>query len=404
MVSDHDSEGCVTRRSFLKLVVAGTALSATGSWTALARLTADAGAPQEHPDTRSAGQAITVEAQDRFRATAACLLLTPYGELPLDRLLPHPLHTETRAQVQAYREHLCARLLRQHIAEGNFGGQFYSLSAWLTPTAPFRWTGKQAEMEASNLPPPVKRYLADDRYPKLLTSFVNDAKLPQFWRTTAGEWKRVCRQCTEGLTRYRVQEWLTSFWGPSPKRLVLVPNPTDPPQCGFGPSTTKEAFSIVGPPAVLKDAPQGSPAASFDYGRGSELASTTVHEFGHTYIGVARDQIRALAKDTEEFGRSLQFKGDFANYQEWPMELEEAILRATQGVWQAEEESRAAADDAIAWQVRAYNLTILPAMYQALLEARGGGKTLGAATVVQSAGEAIRRLSKSSASELGAVR
>jgi Domain of unknown function (DUF4932) len=398
MASDRDSEGCVTRRSFLKLVAAGTALSATGAWTALSRLAADAGAPQEHPAARCAGRAIAVEAEDRFRATAACLLLTPYGELRSDRLLPHPLRTETLALVQAYRDHPCAEFFRQHIAGGNFGGQFYSLSAWLTPTAPFRWTGKQAEMEASNLPPPVKRYLVDDRYPELLTSFVTDAKLPQFWRTTAGEWEGVCWQCSDSLARYGVQDWLASFWGPSPKRLVLVPNPTDPPQCGFGPSTTREAFSIVGPPAVLKDAPPGSPHSSFAYGQDSELASTTVHEFGHTYIGVAREQIHALAKDTEEFGRSLQFRGNFADYGEWPMELEEAILTATQGVWQAERDSRAAADDVIAWQVNAYNLTILPAMYQALLEARKGGRTLGAAAVVECAGEAVKRLSRSSAS------
>jgi hypothetical protein len=398
MASDHDHEGGVTRRSFLKLAVAGTALSATGGWTALARLAADAGSPQGPPGTRSAGRVVDVEAEDRFRATAACLLLTPYGELRSDRLLPHPLRTETRAQVETFREHPCAQLLQRHIADGNFGGQFYSLSAWLTPTAPFRWTGRRAEMEAANLPPPVKRYLADDAYPTLLTSFVADAGLPQFWRTTAGEWERVCRQCSDCLTRYGVAEWLASFWGPSPKRLVLVPNPTDPPQCGFGPSTTREAFSIVGPPAVLKDAPQGAPHSSFAYGQDSEFASTTVHEFGHTYIGVARDQIHALARDTEEFGRSLQFKGNFADYGEWPMELEEAILSATQGVWQAEKDSRAAADDVIAWQVNAYNLTILPAMYQALLEARKGGRTLGAAAVVQSAGDAVRRLSKGSAS------
>jgi hypothetical protein len=397
MASGHDGEGGVTRRSFLKLAAAGTAVSATEGWAALARLAADAGSPQEPLATRRGDRVIAVEAEDRFRATAACLLLTPYGELRSDRLLPHPLRTETRAQVEVFREHPCAQLFQQHITDGNFGGQFYSLSAWLTPTAPFRWTGRRAEMEASNLPPPVKRYLADDAYPTLLTSFVADAGLPQFWRTTAGEWERVCRQCSDCLTRYGVAEWLASFWGPSPKRLVLVPNPTDPPQCGFGPSTTREAFSIVGPPAVLKDAPPGAPHSSFAYGQDSELASTTVHEFGHTYIGVARDQIHALASDTEEFGRSLQFKGNFADYGEWPMELEEAILSATQGVWQAEKESRAAADGVIAWQVNAYNLTILPAMYQALLEARKGGKTLGAAAVVQSAADAVRGLSKGSA-------
>jgi len=78
-------------------------------------------------------------------------------------------------------------------------------------------------------------------------------KLRSLSSAAAGEWERVCRQCTEGLSRYGVQGWLTSFWGPSPKRLVLVPNPTDPPQCGFGPSTTGEAFCIVGPPAVVPE-------------------------------------------------------------------------------------------------------------------------------------------------------
>ena len=404
MTSDHDSQGYLTRRSFLKLVTAGAVLGATGAWAASKQLAANVASPQEYPGTRGLTGTITVQAEDRFRATAACLLLTPYGELRSERLLPHPLRVATLAHVEAYRDHPCSVFLRKHITDGNFGGQFYSLTAWLTPEAPFRWTGSRAEMEAWELPPPVKRYLVDDKYPGLLTSFLEDAKLPQLWLDTAEEWDRVCRQCTECLSRYHVQDWLASFWGPSPKRLVLAPNPTDPPQCGFGPSTPREAFSIVGPPAVLKDAPQGSPHSSFDYGQGTEFASTTVHEFGHTYLGVARDQIRALARDTEEFGRSLQFKGNFADYGEWPMQLEEAILSATQGVWQAEEESPAAADNVIAWQVGAYNLTLLPPMFQALLEARKGGKTLGAATVVQVAGDAIRRLSKTSASQPGAGR
>jgi len=207
------------------------------------------------------------------------------------------------------------------------------------------------------------------------TSFLQDAGLPQFWHTTAEEWERACRQCTESLSRYHVQDWLASFWGPlqsvsswrriRPTRRNAASAP--PPRGRPSPSS--------GRPPVLKDAPEGSPVYHFDYGRGSELASTTVHEFGHTYLGVARNQIHALARETEEFCALLQFKGT-SRLRGVAMQLEEAILNATQAVWQTEEESRAAADDVIAWTCAPTPHDPAP-IYQALLEARKSGKDPG---------------------------
>jgi hypothetical protein len=386
---EHEDGPCMSRRDFLRWVAGAAALGAAGALAHLceaAGKTPPAGAPA---GAGSGHDLVHIELGDRFRATAACLLLTPYRNLGLDNSLPHPLRAQTFAVVERFRDHPCARLFQQHVAADNFGGQFYSLSAWLTPSAPFRWTGRRTEMEASNLPPPVKKYLADDQYPKLLSAFLPDTGLPGFWRSTRPEWERVGRQCAESLARYDVSAWLASFWGPSPKRLVMVPNPTDPPTFGFGPTNAHEAFSIIGPPNVPKDTPEASRAALFDYGRDQDLADTAVHEFGHTCLGVARDRILALAQATEDLGRSLEFQGYFKDYGDWPMELEETILRATQGVWQAEKISRASADASVAWQVRAYNLTILPGIYQLLLERRRDGRTLGAAAVVQTAAAAL---------------
>lgn len=207
---------------------------------------------------------IHIEIGDRFRATACCLLLTPYAEENLTYHLPHPLRVATLAAIKSHRDHACAKLFREHAAAGNFGGQFYSLGAWLTTCHPFSWTASPAEIisQGGIWPEALERLAADGSYPALLTSFLEDAKLPRVWRSLQREWTRVAEQCRAALIRYDVEGWMIAFWGPPTKRLVLVPNPTDPPTFGFGPSNRTEALCIVGPPAVPKETPDGRPKHS----------------------------------------------------------------------------------------------------------------------------------------------
>ena len=337
---------------------------------------------------------IHIEIGDRFRATACCLLLTPYAEENLTYHLPHPLRVATLAAIKSHRDHPCAKLFREHAAAGNFGGQFYSLGAWLTTCHPFSWTASPAEITSQGgiWPEALERLAADGSYPALLTSFLEDAKLPRVWRSLQREWTRVAEQCRAALIRYDVEGWMLSFWGPPTKRLVLVPNPTDPPTFGFGPSNRTEALCIVGPPAVPKETPDGETEALFDYAHGDGVADLVVHEFGHSYLAQAREAISHVAEQTAEVGRSLQLKDWFPKmYGEWPMQLEEIILRAAQATWRAEKVSRRSADEYVQNESDRFGLAVLPPMYHLLLEQRINGVSPMPEGVARTARQALER-------------
>ncbi len=331
---------------------------------------------------------IDVRTEDRFRNTAACLLLTPYIDENLEHYLPHPLRATVLTAVEPHRDHPCAALFRDLLAATGFG-QFYCLASWLTSTPPFKWTGPPADMiEHFHLPPHLRQQWRElsitERWPQLLTSFSDDAGMGALWRELEPDWDRICRQCREGLDAHSVEDWMASFWGPPAKRMALVPNPTDPPGFGFGPTNRTDAFCLLGPPTVQKDTPEAEREAHFDYSRGETIADLTVHEFGHTFLASVHAQVVDVAEHTADTGASLHVRSWFRDsYPSWTTRLEEIILRAVQGVWRAECVSRGSADRFIQEEVDRFGLDVLPDVYQALLEARERNTRPGPAGAVE---------------------
>jgi len=337
---------------------------------------------------------IHVGTQDRFRDTAACLLLTPYADENLEHHLPHPFRAKVLAAVERHSDHTCAVLFRELLAATGFG-QFYCLSSWLAPAPPFDWLGSRAAvLETFHLPPDLRQAWRDlsvvERWPGALTSFHGDAKLAELWQALEPEWTAIYEQCRSGLESHRVEDWLLSFWGTPTRRMMLVPNPTDPPTFGFGLTNSTEAFYLLGPPAVARQTPESERDRRFDYACGDVLSDLAVHEFGHTFLTDVREQLVAVAENTAEIGASLEVKGWFpGSYRSWRTRLEEIILRAIQAVWRTECISRESAHEFVQNQIDSFGLVVLPTIYQGLLEARQRNMTLGPAGVVAAAEAAL---------------
>jgi hypothetical protein len=321
---------------------------------------------------------IQIHAEDRFRAVAACMLLTDYVNENVGWNRPHPMRAQVLPVIEPHRDHPCALFLRGRLAAIGFG--LCALSAALTPDPPFRWRD----------PGDAARHRPEQRYPELLTSFHEEAGLDELWRSLAAEWETVHRQCRRALDRYRVEEWMASFWGPTSKRLLLVPNPTDPPGFGFGPNNVDEAICIAGPPNVSRDAPEEQLEELFDYGRYDDTANLVIHEFGHTYLDAARREVEALAEQTADIGASLALKDWFPEvYEGWPHRLMETILRAVQGAWRAEVVSPQSAEEWLAQEAGRFGLDILPPIYRALVAVPASDRPLGPAGAVAAAAEAL---------------
>jgi len=324
---------------------------------------------------------ITIRADGRFRATAAVLLLSPYIEYQKE-LRPHPLRAEVLTRIESQREHPCAVLFRQLVQENWFAGQFYSLAAWLTPTPPFRWQTEFAEIGERCFPQNyVERFERDalDRtYPVLLTQFYEAAHLASMWEELHSQLEQVCAEVREALETSNVAGWLHSFWGPAPKRLHLLPNPTDPATFGFAASNEDEAFCLAGPNSVPWSVPEEETRQHFDYRRRDSVVLLAVHEFGHTYLDGAREEIARIARDTAAVGEALTLRDWFPKmYPAWETQLHEIVLQAVEGVRLSECVSRSSGEGHVAEQVERFGLDGLPTLYEELLESRSAGATVG---------------------------
>lgn len=324
---------------------------------------------------------IAVQADERFRTTAVCLLLTPYIEYQRE-VRPHPLRAEVLSRIESQREHPCAVLFRELVHGDWFGAQFYCLAAWLTPTSPFHWEKPFAEIWeeclAADLATQFEQEGLDRSYPTLLTQFFEAARLASVWAELQPQWEQVCAEVREALEASGTAAWLHSFWGPAPKRLSLIPNPTDPATFGFAPSNDEEAFCLVGPNSVPSSVPEEQAGEQFDFRRGDSVILVAVHEFGHTYLDGARQEIARIARDTTAVGEALTLKDWFPKmYPAWEAKLHEILLRAVEGVRLSECVSPASADSYLAGEAERFGLDVLPSVYEELLESRSAGVTVG---------------------------
>jgi hypothetical protein len=267
------------------------------------------------------------------------------------------------------------------------------MAANMTPGLPFGWIAPFRDVVAW-LPPGEEptEFGLEERLPSLLTSFAIDAELPETWESTRQEWEQVKQQVHGALATGTVEAWVHSFWGPAPKQLVVVPNPTDPATFGFAPSNEHEAFCLIGPQTVPPTAPEASAGCLFDYARGDLVTSLVVHEFGHSYLTAQKRGMHRLAEQAHAASLALPLRGWFHDmYPTEEIQLEEMILTAVHGVWKAEKVSRDEGERHINESIERFGIELVRPIYEGLLEQRRARTRPGAEGCMLASRAAIER-------------
>lgn len=322
---------------------------------------------------------IQVKYDERLRAVATCLLFTPYADANNSHR-PHPLRATILEQIEPYRDHPCAEFFRELVAAGCFGSRFYCLAVQLTAQPPFSWVAPtSATKRRLSVNDVFVELGVEVRFPRLLTEFFDDAKLTAVWETTSADWETVRRQVQQVVDECAIDAWQESFWGATPKQLVVAPNPTDPPYFGFAADNEREAFCIIGPDSFPTAMSLPTDYDPFDYTRDIEnTVNLIVHEFGHIFLRSARRQIAALARSAQDCGFGMELRGWFPRmYTSLAGQLEEIVVRAVQGIFRAERTSRAAGDSLIQREMEQFGIELLRPVYESMLQARADGKRLG---------------------------
>lgn len=202
---------------------------------------------------------LAVAIDDRVRTTAAALLLTKFADENAGSL-QHPMRMAARDRLEALREHPFAAL-RRKLAGDHWMHAFYAHALL------------------------VDRYVSDimdpeDDFAKCgfaagLRQFDQEPCLVTLWERTVQAWADVITECEEILAEAGLESFLTRLFGGNDLRLVLLPNPLDPPTFGFGSRAGRSAYAIIGPPLV-----RDGEVSYRAYGR--ELADLAFHEFSHT--------------------------------------------------------------------------------------------------------------------------
>ncbi len=340
---------------------------------------------------------VEVRLDDRLRLLSAMLLFTAQGSHQT-HFAPHPIRIRTLEWLAPHSGHSSLRIFRR-LAERVFISFFYSLGVQLGAAPDF------APPDEAVLEPDIMTHLervAKDsgcsstyllnELSESMGDFYSAGRLPALWSATSAAWDSVRAGAVRAVDSCGLATWLKSFFGPVNFRLVVVPLATSPPSMGFGPRNSSEGYAIIGPNCVSRPGSEAGLWQGLVRGRGEVVASKTsktwveepfdyalsfdastqtmmVHEFSHSLIREFFGRNPDLAHVTSAINAKLPLRGYFPNmYPEWPLRLEEIIVRAVQTLFQSDHGGEAAGRRALEAQVSEFGLEVLPEVHRALAD------------------------------------
>ena len=300
---------------------------------------------------------LTVDIDDRVRNTASVLLLTKFVDENTGSR-EHPVRIAVRKHLEGQRDHPFAALCRR-LAEDHWMSAFYCYAVLID------W---QATDEMEPQDPCAQSWQRDfDRsgYGAGLRRFAVESHLPALWERTAEAWAEVVADCEGLLAEAEIESFLTRLYGETDLRLVLLPNPLDPPTFGFGPRVGESAYSIVGPPQVRDGA-----VTYRSYG--PQLANLAFHEFSHSLWSDCMKSLPSLADDTAFLADGMELKSWFPRmYPTWPEQLDELVIRASTALYVRERRGDAEARSLLEKEKTEFGLTRIDRVYRCLKEYLG---------------------------------
>ncbi|MFA9480017.1 hypothetical protein ACERK3_17200 [Phycisphaerales bacterium AB-hyl4] len=279
---------------------------------------------------------VDVTVDDRFRAIAAILLLTPWVDVNARgadgrRWREHPIRQQVRALLAMHEDHPFVRLTRaQYESVGDFSTYF--LLAAILSQEEGRWAVNQSAYEvtvarggtAGHLRAQTLQHMLADRYLDRLYDFVLATDLPGLWRKQASEWALVVNDCRAVLKHRRIPESITSIFGRTGTPLRLIPVPEAPATTAFGPGDASTAYCCLGPPNVAENE---EVALRFRLHLG-HTGHIIFHEFAHTLWADASSQCPDFAARLQPLRDQLTLKGYLATHTPpWPLLLDEIMVR-----------------------------------------------------------------------------
>ena len=306
--------------------------------------------------------AVNVCVDDRIRVTASALLLTRFSSYRSE-VKSHPLKARVLAHVTPLRNHPFIELVNK-LSSQWWMHVFYS-TAVLLETDDFGFRIPPDPYVPDRMPELAQQImqLRVQRYDELMSQFYEDSRLERFWEDTSDLWEQVITDCETLLGHAKVEEFLSELHGPITRHLTIVPNPLDPAGFGFGTSNAESLFTIVGPPEIPHSDSREVRYAEW----GTTLATMAIHEFSHSLLARAGDNLSKLIEATKHLAEQMAPRGYFTqSYPDWASQLEEILIRAIEALYLLESEGASAAESRLAQQESWYGITLIRPVFQSL--------------------------------------
>ncbi len=188
---------------------------------------------------------VVVRLDDRARLLGMALAATDWPERERKQGLAraHIVAEHARVWLAPYRAHPCVSLLQRLLEERVPLSALYAYALGLTPDLAL------AERATGLLRQPVEE-LAGGELARQLACFRDDARLPDFWQSTASYWEHAAADATRVLSDARVSEFLALCFDER-RWPIFVPNLLYPGLTPFGIAAHGEAICICPPPKAV---------------------------------------------------------------------------------------------------------------------------------------------------------
>lgn len=315
---------------------------------------------------------IEIRIDDRTRAVSSVMLLTDFVDENKGCGERHPLKVRTIEYLADFEDHPCAVAARK-LAPDNFMHRFHSYALALPLEI---WT--ECGSDGTTLKEPLLagecfNTFDEVDFGSLLYQFCARADLRALWNETQAEWETARKDCAEIVRNGKVEEFIDLLYGQTDLRLVVIPDPLDPPTFGLAPSDGHTCHAVLGAPVTNDRNPSGR--YSYDP---KMTADIVFHEFSHALWRAARDAYPAILEETAFLQNTMEYRGYFpGSYPDWDIQLDEIVIRAATAHYTAYRDGDEKAQAFLDHEKQEYGIELIDTVFHALgryMEARKRGE------------------------------